>query len=287
MYDILTLATNEHLFDNIHPKPFVKWAGGKTQLLPELLKHIPKYTTYFEPFGGGGALFFALKSPMSFISDINEELINCYEMVADYHKVIITTIQSMPVDENFFYQLREADRKPNFKSRNRIWRAARFIYLNKTCYNGLYRVNKKGQFNVPWGKYSNPTLVDEKTLKDAACFLRFSKPYVSCLPWQEIFKVPGSNDFVYLDPPYDVLTETANFTSYSKLPFGKNEQTELKAGVDELNARGAKVLQSNANTPFIRNLYKDYEIIEVQAKRTINSNGNKRGNVTELLIKNY
>jgi DNA adenine methylase len=274
-------------FENVHPKSFVKWAGGKTQLLPELLKHIPEYSTYFEPFCGSGALLFALKPTLSFISDINDELMNCYEVIAEQPLQLLIEIEKMPIGEDFFYKLRAADRSPDFKSTRRAWRAARFIYLNKTCYNGLYRVNKQGQNNVPWGKYANPTLIDKNVLRDTAFYLKHAGIYISSLHWSEMFKVPSKGDFVYLDPPYDVVSDTANFTSYSKEKFGKQEYVELKTGVDDLTSRGIKVLQSNADTPFIRNLYKDYEIVEVQAKRNINSKGNKRGNVTELLIKNY
>lgn len=267
--------------------PFVKWAGGKRQLLPELLKHVPDYQTYFEPFVGGGALLFALQPRKAFINDINSELINCYLVIAEHplHH-LLAEIKTFPIDQDFYYKLREEDRNPDFQQKDKVFRAARFIYLNKTCFNGLYRVNKKGQNNVPWGKYKNPTVLDESVRK-VSHYLRTAEVCICNTTWQEIFSIVTPNSFVYLDPPYDVFSQTANFTSYSKLPFGKNEQTELKAGVDELNARGAKVLQSNANTPFIRDLYRDYEITEVQAKRAINSKGNKRGNVSELLIKNY
>lgn len=266
--------------------PFVKWAGGKRQLLPELLKHVPNnYNTYFEPFLGGGALLFALQPSKAFINDINSELINCYLVIAEHPLHLLAEIKTFPIDQDFYYKLREEDRNPYFQQKDRIWRAARFIYLNKTCFNGLYRVNQKGQNNVPWGKYKNPTVLDKSVL-EVSHYLRTSKVCICNTTWQGIFSLVTPNSFVYLDPPYDVLSQTANFTGYSEKPFGKTEQAELKAGMDMLTERGAKVLQSNANTPFICNLYKDYEIIEVQAKRAINSKGDKRGNVTELLIKN-
>jgi DNA adenine methylase len=275
-------------YSSIKPQPFVKWAGGKRKLLPELTKHVPtQFETYYEPFLGAGALLFHLQPKIAFISDSNAELINCYKVLKDEPEWLANTIDSFPVNSEFYYELRAADKNEDFLNKPCLWRAARFIYLNKTCYNGLYRVNRQGEFNVPFGKYKNPSIYDIENINAVNCFLSFNSVSIEAMDFHVSLMMPGRNDFVYLDPPYDVLSDTSNFTGYTLGGFQKADQRVLKGWMDKLTARGAKVLQSNADTPFIRNLYSDYEIIEVFAKRSINSKGDKRGNVTELLIRNY
>lgn len=276
----------------MNPKPFLKWAGGKTQLLPVLSEHIPGvFDTYYEPFVGAGALFFHLMPNKAVIADINSELINCYAMLANSETALKTLeiIDGFPINQEFFYQLRAADREKDFFQKSSAWRAARIIYLNKTCYNGLYRVNGNGEFNAPWGKYKNPKIYCPDNIKAVMDYLQNSSASISISPTDYKFTLlcPTYKDFVYLDPPYDVLTETSNFTGYAMGGFHREQQKALKECVDNLTDGNVRVLQSNADTPFIRNLYKDYEIIEVQAKRNINSNADKRGAITELLIKNY
>jgi DNA adenine methylase len=269
-------------------KPFLKWAGGKTQLLPVLSEHVPfKYGCYYEPFLGGGALLFHLLPPKAFVSDINAELINCYQCLQSLPEKVTKHLDSFPINQDFFHELRAADRAEDWQNRESSWKAARVIYLNKTCYNGLYRVNRKGEVNSPWGYYDNPTIYEPESLDGIRNYLSdFGKRLVA-EDFQIALTKPVAGDFVYLDPPYDILSDTASFTGYSAGGFHKEHHVILKKLVDELTAKDVKVLQSNADTPFIRNLYKDYKVIEVQAKRSINSKGNKRGNVTELLIKNY
>lgn len=272
----------------MNPKPFLKWAGGKTQLLPVLSEHVPfKYGCYYEPFLGGGALLFHLQPYKAVVSDINAELINCYECIVAIPENVIKHLDLFPINQDFFHELRAADRSEDWLSKENSWKAARIIYLNKTCYNGLYRVNRKGEVNSPWGYYDNPTIYEAENLEMIRRFLYGSQKRIFAEDFQTVLTKPVAGDFVYLDPPYDILSDTSSFTGYAAGGFHKEHHVILKKLVDELTAKDVKVLQSNADTPFIRNLYKDYKIIEVQAKRAINSKGNKRGNVTELLIKNY
>ena len=270
------------------PKPFLKWAGGKTQLLPVLSEHIPaNFRTYYEPFVGAGALLFHLQPKVAVVSDFNAELINCYKVLKDKPECLTGTIDSLPINSNFYYELRAADRNEDFLDKPCLWRAARFIYLNKTCFNGLYRVNKQGEFNVPFGKYKNPSIYDIENINAVNGFLVSNSVSIEAMDFQKTLMLPHQSDFVYLDPPYDTFSDTSNFTGYTLGGFQRADQKVLKGCMDRLTARGAKALQSNADTPFIRELYADYEIVEVQAKRSINSKGDKRGKVTELLIKNY
>lgn len=273
----------------MNPKPFLKWAGGKTQLLPQLVEHIPNFDTYYEPFLGAGALLFELQPKRAVIADVNAELINCYRAIKHNSEELVAIINSFPINSEFFYRLRAADRDLSFALKSDVWKAARIIYLNKTCFNGLYRVNNKGEFNSPWGKYSNPKIYDWDNLQFVNSYLNNSSVKIIDQDFEALLRSEffAASSFVYCDPPYDVLSDTSDFTGYSAGGFTRKHQWGLRACVDILSRDGVKVLVSNADTPFIRDLYKDYEIVEVQAKRSINSKGNKRGNVTELLIKNY
>ena len=270
------------------PKPFLKWAGGKTQLLPVLSEHIPgKFDCYHEPFLGAGALFFHLQPSNAVIADINQDLINCYKCIRNELDLVLGHIDSFPINEEFYYALREEDRHTLFVEGSLEYKAARLIYLNKLCYNGLFRVNKLGQFNVPYGKYKNPKIYDWQNLMDINSYFFGNYVEISSADFEQVISRSKSGDFVYCDPPYDVVSPTSNFTGYAMGGFTKEDHERLKLAIDRASRRSVKILQSNADTPFIRNLYKDYEIIEVQAKRAINSKADKRGNVTELLIKNY
>jgi len=284
----------ENLFKLSTAKPFIKWVGGKRQLILELLKHIPKkFNNYFEPFVGGGALFFELynlgflKDKEVFLSDINEELINTYKTIRDYPNELIERIKEFKVKHNkeFYYQIREFDRKEDYKNLDNIIKAARFIYLNKTCFNGLYRVNKKGYFNVPIGSYKNPQIVDEENILEVSKALK--NTIIKHCDYKEILKYVKKNDFVYFDPPYYPLNDTANFTSYTQSNFLENEQIELFKTFETLSNKGGFVLESNSDTDFINNLYKKFIIKKVLASRAINSKANKRGKITEVLIRNY
>ncbi|MBE9223102.1 DNA adenine methylase [Cyanobacterium stanieri LEGE 03274] len=270
-------------------KPFLKWAGGKRQLLSEIKKYIPKnYNKYYEVFIGGGALLFDLQPQQSIINDSNKELINCYQVIRDKSDELIKDLGKHINNESYFYNLRDLDRqKKKYSQLSDVEKASRIIYLNKTCFNGLFRVNSQGQFNVPFGKYKNPDIVNSVVIKAVSKYFNENQIEILNNDFEVALKTAKKNDFIYLDPPYDPISETASFTGYDVNGFNKKEQERLKKVVDELNKRGCKVLISNSSTEFITNLYCDYSIITVSAIRAINSKGHKRGKVNEILIKNY
>lgn len=268
----------------VKAKPFIKWAGGKSQLLPEISKRLPpknQIGRYFEPFLGGGALFFSLQHPHSFLSDTNKELVELYQIVKDNVEELIKALKHHKNEHDYFYDVRAQ----NPVDLSPVERAARFIYLNKTCFNGLYRVNSKGQFNVPFGKYKNPTICDEEGLRAASLALRKAKVLQGS--FQSILLKAKTTDFIYFDPPYHPLNQTSSFTSYTSDGFGENEQIQLANVYRELADRGCFVMLSNSNMPLIKELYKDFSIHEIQASRAINSKAEGRGKITELLIINY
>lgn len=273
---------------NTLARPFLKWAGGKRQLLPELLKYIPShYKTYYEPFVGGGALLFALQQRQVVINDSNIELINCYRIVKDAVEELILALNQHYNNEEHYYAVRDWDRSPAFSEMSLVERAARIIYLNKTCYNGLFRVNSQGQFNVPFGRYADPNIVDAGVLRAASSYLRNSDITILNTDFAHTVNCAKAGDFVYFDPPYDPVSDTASFTGYDINGFGKNEQRRLKEVCDELERKKCKFLLSNAHTPFITDLYQEYRQVKVEATRAINSNGQKRGKVDEILVMNY
>ena len=263
-------------------RPFVKWAGGKGQLLPTLQCYVPPFfQRYYEPFVGGGAMFFFLQPEQPFISDLNGELINAYQVVQNGVEELIQSLQEHRNEEDYFYQVRGWDPSDVDPAQ----RASRFIFLNKTCYNGLYRVNQKGEFNVPFGKYQNPAICDEERLREASAALGAAE--IAEADFAVAVAEAGENDFVYLDPPYVPLSGTSSFTSYTENGFGPGEQQRLAEVVQELSMRGCRVLLNNSDTPFVRKLYAEFNIGEALVARSINSNGNGRGAVSELVITNY
>ncbi|MFN7204031.1 MAG: DNA adenine methylase [Aphanizomenon sp.] len=272
-------------------KPFVKWAGGKRQLVPTILaNHLPKnynLQTYYEPFIGGGALLFSLQPKKAVINDSNAELINCYKIIKNSLDELIEDLKNHKNNEYYYYDIRDWDREKNFKSKTEVQRASRIIFLNKTCYNGLFRVNSQGQFNVPFGKYKNPNILDIAVLKAVNKYLNENQVRILNSDFQEAVKDAKGGDFIYLDPPYDPVSETASFTGYDVNGFNKQEQRRLKEVFDDLNSRGCHILLSNACTEFIEDLYKDYPHTKISAIRAINCNGKKRGKVDEILVKNY
>lgn len=272
-------------------RPFLKWAGGKRQLLPEIKKYLPsKFKTYYEPFLGGGAVFFGLQPKKAVINDSNSELINCYEVIKNSLDELIDElrIHKEKHEETYYYTLRELDRSRTYtKEYNQVQRAARIIYLNKTCFNGLFRVNSHGQFNVPFGKYKNPNILDEAVLKAVNKYLNSNKISIFNKDFEQVAVNAQEGDFVYFDPPYDPVSSTASFTGYDVNCFDREEQKRLKDLVDELTRRSCNVLLSNACTDFILDLYSAYKIEEVSAKRSINSKAFKRGKITEVLVRNY
>ena len=267
--------------------PFVKWAGGKRQLLPELIKRVPKFTTYCEPFVGGGALFFYLQPKRAIINDFNRDLINTYITIQNDVKLLLQHLSTYKNDSESYYKIRELDRTPLFHKMSDTEKASRLIYLNKTCYNGLFRVNSMGEFNSPFGSYKSPNIVNEPTLR--AIHNYFQSADIKFLSGDFEVAVKGlkKGTFVYFDPPYDPVSASSNFTGYTNLGFGKQEKRRLKEVCDTLNAKGIKFLLSNSATDFILDLYKEYKIEKISAKRVINSNANNRGNVDEVLIRNY
>lgn len=276
-------------------RPFLKWAGGKRQLLPEIVKYVPKMTskhTYYEPFIGGGALLFQLQPPKAVINDSNKELINCYKVIKDSLDELMEELSKDKYSnsETSYYEMRDLDRSmKKYASLSEVEKAARIIYLNKTCYNGLFRVNAQGQFNVPFGRYKNPNFLDDAVLRAVNKYLNSNDITLLNQDFAEAVKDAKKGDFVYLDPPYDPVSETASFTGYDVNGFNRDEQERLKEEFDALHKKGCKVMLSNSCTDFILDLYKDYQdtIIKVRATRSINSNALKRGRVDEVLVLNY
>lgn len=290
-------------------KPFVKWVGGKSQLIDELEKMLPAdgekiLTKYCEPMVGGGALFFNILSKYDFeqlyISDINAELINAYQVIKNNIDSLIEKLREMqllflPMDENgrkfYYYTIRDRFNSTQLCETTAVEKAAYFIFLNKTCFNGLYRVNRKGQFNVPMGAYKNPMICDDENLRNINKVLQ--NVTIVCGDYTLAKQFIDKNTFVYLDPPYRPISKTSGFTSYNIDAFDDNEQIRLARFIDEINANGAKIVLSNSDPKnvneednFFDDLYKNYKINRVEASRAINSKGNKRGKINELLIFN-
>ncbi len=266
--------------------PIVKWVGGKRQLMFELLKNMPEtYNRYFEPFIGGGALFFELQPQNGYISDMNEELINLYTVVRDDVYELIEDLNKHKVSKEYFLKIRNLDRTEKYNKLSDIQKASRFIYLNRTCFNGMYRVNSQGQFNVPFGNYKNPRIVDAENLVNCSKLLKNTE--ICCADFSEILNKVQKGDFVYFDPPYVPLNETSSFTSYTKDGFDLDMQFKLRDVCDELDNKGVMFMLSNSDTKLVNELYSNYEIKKVFASRAINANGNGRGKITEVLVRNY
>ncbi len=279
-------------------QPFLKWAGGKGQLLAQYDRFFPTEPgrAYFEPFAGSGAVFFELRKRDLFdayaLSDVNRELINCYLVVRDQVDALVEALRAHKLAHEqdahaHYYAVRDQDRDPAWADASEVERAARMIYLNKTCYNGLWRVNSKGQFNVPMGRYAKPDILSETRLRAAS--LALQDVDVNTQPFDDVLNHAQAGDFVYFDPPYDPLSSTANFTGYSADSFGQDDQRRLAAPFRALAERGCKVMLSNSDTPFVRELYIDFQLTTytVTARRAINSKGGKRGEITEVLVVNY
>ena len=266
--------------------PIVKWVGGKRQLMFELIKNMPKsYNRYFEPFIGGGALFFELQPEQAYISDMNEELINLYSVVRDNVYELIDDLSKHEVSKEYFLEIRNIDRTEKYAELSDVERASRFIYLNRTCFNGMYRVNSQGQFNVPFGHYKNPRIIDENNLLNCSELLK--KTEIKYADFSEILTKVKKDDFVYFDPPYVPLNETSSFTSYTKDGFDIDMQFKLRDVCDELDNKGVKFMLSNSDTKLVNELYANYEIKKVFASRQINANADGRGKITEVLVRNY
>ncbi|MFA5037598.1 MAG: Dam family site-specific DNA-(adenine-N6)-methyltransferase, partial [Candidatus Izemoplasmatales bacterium] len=249
------------------------------------------YDTYYEPFLGGGALFFQLKPISAVVSDYNSELItayNCFQDKEDYLLMIEEILKHQRNhSEEYYYQIREMDRIAEFTKLPNYMRAARMIYLNKACFNGLYRVNSKGFFNVPSGKYTIVNAYDETLYNNLSKYLSRSSIFINNDDFEKAVSSAKKGDFVYFDPPYDTFDEKNNFTTYTKNAFGKDEQKRLAKVFKDLDNRGVKVMLSNHNTEFIRELYSEFNIKVINARRSINSVSSGRGSVEEVIITNY
>ncbi len=264
------------------PRPFLKWAGGKSKLIEQYIPYFPKdFQTYYEPFLGGGAVFFYLRPKNAVITDINSDLINAYRCIRDNLEQLIPLLEKHQQrhSKEYYYQVR------SHLATTEVERAARLIYLNKTCFNGLYRENSKGVFNVPIGKYKNPTICNSNLLRSVAVILQSAQ--IEVRPFEAVVDYAKSDDFVYFDPPYYPLSPTSNFTAYSRYSFNEYEQIKLKSTFAELAERGVKVMLSNSDCPFIRELYSNFRIHEISAARAINSDAEKRGKITEVLVVSY
>jgi len=269
---------------------FIKWAGGKIQLIEQLGDLFPQnFCNYYEPFVGSGAVFFYVKSKLKpnkvILSDTNEELINCFVIVRDKPSELVEVLSNHKKkhSKEHYYAVRsiESDRLDD------VNRAARLIYLNKTCFNGLYRVNSKGQFNVPFGDYDNPSIFNKRTLFQASQLLQ--DVHLQVMTFEKILDFARKDDFVYFDPPYIPLSKTSSFTQYSKTDFSMKEQKRLSEVFRILDHQGCFVMLSNSDHALTRELYRDYEnyFVIVRAKRMINSVGSKRGAINEVVVTNY
>lgn len=269
--------------------PVVKWVGGKRQLLDAITPLLPKrITSYCEPFLGGGAVFFAIQPKRAIINDLNEDLMTVYAVIRDEVESLIESLRKHENNAEYFYAIRDIDRdKETYRNLSSVEKASRLIYLNKTCFNGLFRVNSSGEFNSPYGRYRNPNIVNETVLRAVNKYFNSVELTFYSEDFAETLNRVPRGGFVYLDPPYDPVSDTANFTGYNKGGFDRNEQTRLKECCDELTKRGIKFMLSNSATEFIKNLYCDYRLTIVKAKRAINSNASKRGAVEEAIITNY
>ena len=267
-------------------KPFVKWAGGKTQVLPELIKRVPReYFRYLEPFAGGAALCFKLQPRRAYLADLNADLVNAYQVVKANVEGLIRDLSGHTYSKDYYYWIRDVERQPEYSEWSAVQRASRFIYLNKTCFNGLYRVNSQGFFNTPFGKYKNPTFCDAYNLR--ACSRVLQNTHVELAGFEAVEEEARSGDFVYFDPPYHPRSETACFTEYAAGGFDTMMQAELKALCERLDKKNVKVMISNSDTDLIWDLYHGFKVERVEALRAINSKGDRRGHINELVIRNY
>ena len=271
------------VLSTISPRPFLKWAGGKTKLIQQYIPCFPKkFKTYYEPFLGGGAIFFYLNPQLAVLTDINAELVNTYRCVKNNVEELILLLKEHQLkhSKEYYYGVRQGN------GITPIEKAARLIYLNKTCFNGLYRENSKGEFNVPIGKYKNPKICNVALLRSVSAALQPTQ--IDVRPFEDILKyASSSDDFVYFDPPYYPLSPTSNFTAYSRYSFSEDDQIRLKEVFAELAGRDVKVMLSNSDSQFIRELYREFNIHSISASRLINSNAMKRGKITEVLITSY
>lgn len=268
---------------SVPPRPFLKWAGGKGQLIQQYRAYFPReFEIYYEPFLGGGAIFFHLLPPRAVLMDINSELVNVYCCIRDRVDEVVALLKHHQHHHcrDYYYAMRSNAAGTD------VERAARLIYLNKTCFNGLYRENSKGQFNVPMGRYKAPKIYHPELLKSVSAALKTAR--IELQPFDTILNyAKTSRDFVYLDPPYYPISATSRFTAYNRYSFHEADQIRLKNVFVQLVQRGVKVMLSNSDCPFIRDLYQEFNIHTIFATRSINSNAQRRGRITEVLVTSY
>lgn len=269
--------------------PVLKWVGGKRQLLDTLRPLLPKtISKYCEPFIGGGAMLFDLQPKRAYVNDINSNLILVYTVIRDAVYELINCLQTFENNAETFYAVRNWDRdKDKYATLSDVQKAARIIYLNKTCYNGLYRVNNAGEFNAPFGNYKNPNIINAPVLKAVSSYFNTAEIHFSSTDYAELLNTVKRGTFVYLDPPYDPVSNTSSFTGYTKGGFTRDDQIRLRKCCDELDRKGIRFMLSNSLTDFIREQYAAYNITIVQAKRAINSVAARRGDVDEVVVRNY
>ena len=270
--------------------PFLKWVGGKRQIMPEIVALLPpkiETFTFIEPFIGGGALLFNLQPKKAIINDANEELINVYITIRDHSDELIKDLETHRNESDYFYELRALDRLDSFKTLSSIKRASRLIFLNKTCFNGLYRVNNSGEFNSPFGRYKNPNIVNRPILKAVSNYLNNPSIEILSGDYNDVLNKASKKSFIYFDPPYHPVSSSSSFTGYVQGGWTEDDQIRLREVCDNLTLKGIKFLLSNSATSFIKDQYSKYNITTVQATRAINSDAEKRGEVDEFLIRNY
>lgn len=275
---------------NPNLKPVTKWVGGKRQLLPMLHQYLPKqFKRYFEPFVGGGALLFDLAPAQATINDANGELMNVYQVIKDNQQALIEQLQRLAVQnsKDFYLHIRALDRSNVYETLTDVQKAARLLYMLRVDYNGMYRVNSHNQFNVPYGRQKNPTIVNVDNIMAVHDYFVSNDVEMCHGDFEDVVVSAQAGDLVYFDPPYVPLNPTSSFTSYTKDNFGDFEQKRLATCVRELDKRGVYVMLSNSDTHYVRDLYKDFHIHTVQAKRSVSANAKSRGNVTEVLVTNY
>lgn len=278
---------------NILVSPVLKWVGGKRQLISDIEPFIPKsISTYVEPFVGGGAVLFHLQPKKAIINDYNQELMNVYQVIKDKPNELMEVLQEHKGlnSEDYFYEIRSLDRSENYENMTDVEKAGRVIYLNKTCFNGLFRVNRAGFFNTPYGKYKNPSIVNEVTIKAVSNYFNSAKIKFLTGDYKEALRRLRRGAFVYFDPPYVPISSSSSFTGYTEHGFDYEKQVELRDECLKLHNRGVKFLQSNSYSPEILELYSDQKVFNIEivkAKRSINSQVDKRGEISEVLIYNY
>ena len=271
-------------------QPFTKWTGGKRQLLPVIRELMPKtYNRYFEPFVGGGALFFDLAPKDAVINDFNAELINCYQQIKDNPQELIEILKVHQEynSKEYYLDLRSADRDERIDMMSEVQRAARILYMLRVDFNGLYRVNSKNQFNVPYGRYKNPKIVDENLVSAISTYLNNNKIEIKKGDFEKAVLDVQPGDFVYFDPPYIPLSETSAFTSYTHEGFSYDDQVRLRDAFKRLSDTGAYVMLSNSSSALVEELYKDFNIHYVEATRTNGAKSSSRGKISEIIVTNY